>query len=115
MRKLNFIIGAASGLFGGMLLSNKKFRQTLKDAKDPSEAARIIGHEMHRGGKEAIEDARKFMQRPEVQSWLKNMKHKAGVQCKSLQEEAEHIAAEAAKVAQQKVKQAKKAIVKKFG
>jgi hypothetical protein len=115
MRKLNFIIGALSGLCGGILLSNKKLRKKLQEAKDTSEAARIIGNEMHKSGKEAIEDAREFIQRPEVKKWLRKMKKNVGRQYKTLQEEAEHIASDAAKIAQKKAKEAKKIVEQKFG
>lgn len=115
MRKFNFIVGALGGLFGGMLLSNKKLRQKLKKADDPSAAAKIIGKEIQRSGQEVAKETQKFVKSAEFQSWWKKMKKNFSKQCKSLQEEAEHIAADASKKARKKAIEAKKIVEKKFG
>jgi len=95
MRKLNFLIGAASGLFGGILLSNKKLRNKLKKADDPGHAAKIFGDEMKRGGKEFAKEAKEWANSKEVQGFWKKMKRGAKKKCKSLQGEAGDIASRA--------------------
>jgi len=98
-----------------MLLSNKKLRQKLKKADDPSAAAKIIGKEIQRSGQEVAKETQKFVKSAEFQSWWKKMKKNFSKQCKSLQEEAEHIAADASKKARKKAIEAKKIVEKKFG
>ena len=74
MRKLNFLVGAVSGLFGGLLLSNKKLRSKLKKAEDAGDAARILGEEMKKSGKEIAKETKKWVQSDEAKSWWKKMK-----------------------------------------
>lgn len=104
MRKFNFIIGALSGVFGGMLMSNKKLRQKLKEADDPKEAARIIGKEMQHSGKQVAQETQDFVRSEEFQSWWKKTKKNLSKQCKNLQEKAGSIACDASQKAQNTVK-----------
>jgi hypothetical protein len=74
MKKLNFLVGTVSGLFGGLLLSNKKLRNKLKNAEDPKEAAKIIGNEMKRSGKDVAKEAKEWVESDDVQKGFKKAK-----------------------------------------
>ena len=67
MRKFNFLVGAASGLIGGLLLSNKQLRKKLSEAEDPGEAAKILGKEVQRSGKQVMKEAKHWIESEEVQ------------------------------------------------
>ena len=76
MRKFNFLVGALGGLFGGMLMSNKKLRHKLQKTDDPKEAAKMIGKEVQRSGKEVAHEAKDWLESPEVQKgWKKAKKY----------------------------------------
>jgi hypothetical protein len=106
MRKLNFLLGALGGIFGGLLLTNKKLRKDLRTAEDPSEAAKILGKELHRGGKEMAKEAKLWLESEKTQKGIKKWKHYLGKQWQGISHEAEHIAASAAKSAKHKAEDA---------
>lgn len=106
MRKLNLLIGAVTGLFGGLLLGNKKLRQELKGTKDPKVAAKILGKELQRGGKEVAKEAKQWYESPETQRGLKRFKHYLLRQWRGVEKKAGHVAQEATDVAKKKANEA---------
>jgi len=102
MRKLNFLIGTLGGMFGGLLLSNKKLRK----AEDPQHAAKIIGKELQSKGKEVAKEAKQWYESDKTQRGLKKWKRYFGKQWQGISHEAEHIAANAAKTAKSKAEEA---------
>lgn len=114
MRKLNFLIGAASGLFGGLLLSNKKLRTKLREAKDPTHAAKILGEEFKRSGKEIAQETKQWVKSDDVQHWWTRMKKGIKKKCHALQEDALDLASDAAEktkgTAKKTYKEAKKVV-----
>jgi hypothetical protein len=95
MRKFNFLLGAISGLFGGILVGNKHLRQRLADAKDAKSAAKIFGEELKKGGKEFAKETKEWARREEVQSWWRKMKKGAMKNFHKLENRAEKAAADA--------------------
>ena len=67
MRKFNFLVGAASGLIGGLLLRNKQLRKKLSEADDPGDAAKILGEEVQRSGKQVMKEAKHWIESEGVQ------------------------------------------------
>lgn len=114
MRKFNFLIGAVSGLFGGLLLSNKKLRTKLRGAEDPAHAAKILGEEFKRSSKEIAAETKQWVRSKEVQGWWARMKRGMKKQCHTLQGEVIDIASDAAEktkdAAKKTYKEAKKAV-----
>lgn len=106
MRKFNFLVGTLSGLFGGLLLSNKKLRKKLKEAEDPKEAARIIGKEMQRSGKDVAIEAKEWVESDDVQKGIKRAK-------KFLTKKLGEVGSDAKKKAKTACKKAKKKITRK--
>ena len=106
MRKLNFLIGTLGGMFGGLLLSNKKLRTDLRKAEDPQHAAKIIGKELQSKGKEVAKEAKQWYESDKTQRGLKKWKRYFGKQWQGISHEAEHIAANAAKTAKSKAEEA---------
>jgi len=106
MKKLNFLIGAIGGMFGGLLLSNKKLRTDLKKVDDPKEAAKIIGKEIQRGGKEVAKEAKQWFESEKTQKGIRSWKRFMGKKWEGITTEAEHIAADAAKTAKVKAGEA---------
>jgi len=130
MRKINFVIGALSGLVGGLILTNKQLRDRLKDAEDPAEAAKILGKEMQKSGKQVAKEAKAWFESGEVQDrWTlmkKYMKQKAedaadeaGILAKDISRKAKKelpvVARKAKKQARKTYKSAKKSIEEKLG
>ena len=130
MRKINFVVGALSGLVGGLLLTNKQLRDRLKEAEDPSEAAKILGKEMQRSGKQVAKEAKEWFERDDVQDrWTlmkKYMKQKAEDAAgeaeifakdvtKKAKKELPAVARKAKKQARKTYKSAKKSIEEKLG
>ena len=74
MKKFSLLIGALGGALGGYLLSNTKLREGLANAKDPEEAAKILGKALQQDGKKLAKDAQGFIQSKEVQDNLKKMR-----------------------------------------
>lgn len=71
MKKLSILIGTLGGALGGYLLSNTKLREGLMNAKDPEQAARILGKHLQQDGKKLAKDAQTFIESKEVQHNLK--------------------------------------------
>ncbi|HLD71624.1 MAG TPA: hypothetical protein VI873_03355 [Candidatus Peribacteraceae bacterium] len=71
MKKISLLIGALGGALGGYLLSNTKLREGLINAKDPEEAAKILGKALQHDGKKLAKDAQSFIESKEVQDNLK--------------------------------------------
>ncbi|HLD07540.1 MAG TPA: hypothetical protein VJB60_00560 [Candidatus Peribacterales bacterium] len=92
MRSLKFVLGALGGLFGGMLLTNKNLRKKIRDAKDPKQAAQILGQEVHRGSKELAKEAKEWAQSEEAQKQWKNLKKNVKKGYNTIQDEAGNIA-----------------------
>lgn len=110
MRNLKFLLGAVGGLFGGMLLSNKNLRKKLKEADDPTEAAKILGHEVHRSGKELAKEAKDWATSEETQERWQKMKKNITKQYNNLEEQAENIATEAVDKAKEHLPDAKRKV-----
>ncbi len=50
MKKLSFLVGTLGGAMAGYVFSNKKLREQLVNAKDPSAAAKILGKHLSEDG-----------------------------------------------------------------
>jgi len=101
MRKINFLVGALSGLVGGLLLTNKQLRDRLKEAEDPADAAKILGQEMQKSGKQVAKEAKEWFAREDVQDRWTLMK-------KYVKQKAEDAASEAKIIASDATRKAKK-------
>ena len=95
VKKLNFLLGALGGLFGGLLISNRKLRQDLRDAKDPQHAAKILGKELHRGGKEVAKEAKEWYESDYTQRNVKKAKRYLWNKWGEVKKEAEHVSGDA--------------------
>lgn len=110
MRSLKFLLGAVGGLLGGMLLTNKNLRKKLKEADDPKEAAKILGQEMHRGGKELAKEAKEWAKSDEAKKQWSAVKKNVTKSYHHLQNEAEHIASEAVEKTKEHLPDAKRTV-----
>lgn len=70
MRKLHLLVGALGGTLAGYLLSNKTLRKKLSIAKDPQAAAKILGAEISRSGKEVAHEIRQWVESDDVRHHL---------------------------------------------
>ncbi|MEK7136656.1 MAG: hypothetical protein AAB853_00055 [Patescibacteria group bacterium] len=95
MKKLNFLLGALGGLFGGLLISNRKLRQDLRDAKDPSSAAKMLGKELHRGGREVAKEAKQWLESDDTQRNLRKAKRYMWHKWSNVKKEAESLGEDA--------------------
>ena len=110
MRSIKFLIGALGGLVGGMLLTNKNLRKKLKDAEDPKDAAKILGQEMHRGGKELAKEAKEWAQSDEAKKQWNAVRKNVTKGYHKIQDEAEIIATEAVDKAKEHLPDAKRKV-----
>jgi len=110
MRSLKFLLGAIGGLLGGMLLTNKNLRKKLKDAEDPKDAAKILGQEMHRGGKELAKEAKEWAKSDEAKKQWNAVRKNVTKGYRHIQDEAEQIATEAVDKVKEHLPDAKRTV-----
>ncbi len=60
MKKLTFLLGTIGGAMAGYVLSNKKLRSEMIDAKDSSEAAKILGKHLSNDGQIVAKEVRQL-------------------------------------------------------
>ncbi len=58
MKKLSFLLGTLGGAMAGYVFSNKKLRSELMDAKDASEAAKVLGKHLSNDGQKVAKEVR---------------------------------------------------------
>jgi ribosomal protein L17 len=74
MKKFSLLLGTLGGAMAGYLLSNKKLRDDLVNAKDPEAAAKLLGSHLQRDGKNLAKQVREFVESDDVQTNLKRAK-----------------------------------------
>jgi len=67
MRKFSLLLGALGGATAGYLFSNKKLREELSSAKDPEEAAKLLGKHLQHDGKKLAQQIQDFVGSEDVQ------------------------------------------------
>ncbi len=60
MKKLTFLLGTVGGAMAGYVFSNKKLRNEMMDAKDSSEAAKILGKHISSDGQAVAKEVRQL-------------------------------------------------------
>ena len=60
MKKLSFLLGSLGGVMAGYVFSNKKLRKELMDAKDTSEAAKILGKHLASDGQTVAKEVQQL-------------------------------------------------------
>lgn len=74
MRKFSLLLGAIGGALGGYLLSNDKLRMELKKAKNPEQAAKLLGKHLQQDGSRIAKEAKAFIESDDVQQNFAKMK-----------------------------------------
>lgn len=67
MKKLALLVGPLAGALAGYLVSNKKLRQELVDAKDAQTQARILGKHLSADGQAVAKEVKAFVQSDQFQ------------------------------------------------
>lgn len=62
MKKLSFLLGTVGGALAGYVLSNKKLRTELRDARDATAAAKILGRHLSHDGQKVATEVRELAQ-----------------------------------------------------
>jgi hypothetical protein len=71
MKKTPLIAGAAiGGVIAACIAADKALRRRLKQAKDPSHAAQILGRALQRKGKDVASEVKAWLESPTVQGAL---------------------------------------------
>lgn len=120
MKKFSLLVGALGGSLAGYLLSNKKLRDELANAKDPEAAAKLLGKSLQKDGKKLAKQAKEFMDSEEVQESITNAKKYAKEKVDEAKEELTHLIeanqepakAKASKVVKKAKTTAKKTVAK---
>ncbi len=60
MKKLTFLLGTLGGAMAGYVFSNKKLRTEMMDAKDSTEAAKILGKHLSTDGQVVAKEVRQL-------------------------------------------------------
>ena len=60
MKKLTFLLGTVGGAMAGYVFSNKKLRNEMLDAKDSTEAAKILGKHLSNDGQSVAKEVRQL-------------------------------------------------------
>ncbi len=60
MKKLTFLLGTLGGAMAGYVFSNKKLRTEMMDAKDSTEAAKILGKHLSSDGQVVAKEVRQL-------------------------------------------------------
>ena len=119
MKKVSLLLGALGGALGGYLLSNSKLRASLSEAKDPEEAAKMLGKHLQHDGKKLAKDVQAFIESKEVQANLAKAKKFAVKQASEARKQVESFMkqgqAAATKSAKKGAKSLKKAVGKAQG
>jgi hypothetical protein len=117
MKKLSLLVGTVGGAMAGYLLSNKKLRDELSNAKDAEVAAKLLGKHLQKDGKKLAQQLKEFIDSDEVQS---NIKHAKAFATRKMEEAKDEFtslvnegAAKGAKAAKKGVTRAKKAVKKR--
>ncbi|MBU0767349.1 hypothetical protein KKF55_06280 [Patescibacteria group bacterium] len=74
MKKISLLVGALGGATAGYLLSNKKLRDDLINAKDPETVAKLLGKHLQRDGKKFAKHVQEFVESEDVQKNVKKAK-----------------------------------------
>ena len=119
MKKISLLVGALGGALGGYLLSNAKLRESLSNAKDPEDAAKLLGKHLQQDGKKLAKDVQAFIESKEVQQNLSKAKKfavkQAGEARKQIEGFMKQGQASASKSMKKGMKSVKKAVKKAKG
>lgn len=114
MKKLSLLLGTLGGAMAGYLLSNKKLREQLSEAKDAEEAAKLLGKHLQRDGKKLAKQVKEFVETEEVQAHVRKAKGYAKEKVDEATEELKALAGAGKKCAKKAAKKgtarAKKAV-----
>jgi hypothetical protein len=119
MKKLTFLLGSLGGAMAGYVFSNKKLRDQLVNAKDASDAAKILGKHLSADGQVVAKEVRQLAEqhglddriadgKQYVQSYYTSAKNDVKQFLSSKTNEATKMASKAKKSAVKTVKKALK-------
>ena len=115
MKKVSLLLGALGGALGGYLLSNSKLRESLSEAKDPEEAAKIFGKHLQHDGKKLAKDMQSFIESKEVQNNLAKAKKFALKQAGEARKQVEGFMKQGQATATKSMKKGVKSVKKAVG
>jgi len=116
MKKFSLLLGTLGGAMAGYLFSNKKLREELAAAKDPEDAAKLLGKHLQKDGKKFAKQVQDFVGSEDVQCNIDKAKQYTKKKVDTAKEELKGLISEGkgkAKVAAQKGKAKAKKTVKR--
>ncbi len=104
MRKLSLLVGTLGGALAGYIVSNKKLRDQLSNAKDAEAAAMLLGKHLQKDGHKLAKQVREFVESDEVQNNLSKAKKFASAKLQEAKSELNDLVSEGAEKASKAVK-----------
>lgn len=89
MKKLSFLLGTMGGALAGYVFSNKKLRAEISQAKDASEAAKILGKHISKDGQKVAAEVGDLAEYYHLDDRVADGKDYIAKQYKSAKSEAE--------------------------
>lgn len=113
MKKLTFLLGTLGGALAGYVFSNKKLRTELGDAKDASEAAKILGKHLSHDGQTVAKEVGQLAEQYELDDKISDGKKYVQNYYDSAKDEVQKFIGAKVKEASKTASKAKKGVMKK--
>lgn len=112
MKKLSFLLGTVGGALAGYVFSNKKLRDQLVNAKDPTQAAKILGKHLSQDGQIVAKEVGQLAEQYDLDDRISDGKKYVQNYYKSAKDEVQKFLSSKVKEASKTVDKAKKSAVK---
>lgn len=113
MKKLPFLLGTLGGALAGYVFSNKKLRTELKDAKDATDAAKILGKHLSHDGQTVAKEAQQLAEEHGLDDRLADGKKYVQDYYESAKDEVQKFLGAKVKQATKAANKAKKGAIKR--
>jgi len=114
MKKLSLLLGTVGGALAGYVFSNKKLRTDLKQAKDATEAAKVLGKHISKDGQSVAKEVGELAEQYHLDDRMQDGKNYVAKYYKSAKAEAEKFLGKKVKETTNVIKNAKKNVMSKM-
>lgn len=113
MKKLSFLLGTLGGAMAGYVFSNKKLRAELMEAKDATQAAKVLGKHLSADGQKVAKEVQELAKEHDLDGRLAEGKKYVQEYYSSAKDEVQSFLGAKVKEASRAAKRATKHVTKK--